>query len=306
MFDSHGADADRINVLWWLMLAISVAVFVVVLAFLAYALFRKRDPAAPSILERRPLASLWFILSGGAVVPLVILVVVWGFTLHVMASQDSLGSDAVRIDVNAQQFWWQVTYPDQQFTTANEIHIPVGKTVEIRLTSPDVIHSFWVPQLAGKTDVIPGQTNTMRVKANAPGTYRGQCAEFCGIAHANMAFEVVAENQQQFDQWVTEQRQPSAAPTDPKVAAGQQIFLGSQCIQCHAIRGTSANRTVAPDLTHVASRSTIGAGTLRTDPEDVTRWLSDPQKIKPGTKMPAAGLDDDSIQRLVAYLESLR
>src|SRR5207302_4647355 len=149
--------------------------------------------------------------------------------------------------------------------------------------------------LAGQSDVIAGPRTTVRVKANAPGTYRGQCAEFCGIAHANMAFEVVAENQQQFDQWVTAQRQPSAAPTDPQVAAGQQIFLGSQCIQCHGIRGASANGTVAPELTHVASRSTIAAGTLRTDPEDVTRWLSDPQKIKPGTKMPAAGLDDDSI-----------
>jgi len=303
MFDSHGADADRINVLWWLMLAISVAVFVVVLAFLAYALFRKRDPAAPSILERRPLASLWFILSGGAVVPLVILVVVWGFTLHVMASQDSLGSDAVRIDVNAQQFWWQVTYPDQQFTTANEIHIPVGKTVEIRLTSPDVIHSFWVPQLNRKIDMIPGRRNQVELFASKPGRYRGQCAEFCGVQHAHMELIVVAEPRARFDQWLRTQGTPTSSAG---AGAGLQLFLSKGCANCHDIRGTAARAHVGPDLTHVGSRATLAAGTIPNDRAHLTAWLRDPQQLKPGAKMPRLPLSAHDIATLVAYLEGLK
>jgi cytochrome c oxidase subunit 2 len=306
MFDTHGADSDRIDVLWWLMLVLGGAVFIIVMALLAYALFRRRPAGGQTTFDRRPLSSLWFVLVGGAIVPVVILAVVWGYTLKVMASSDTSPEGAMKIDVTGHQWWWEVGYPDQQFSTANEIHIPVGVPVEVHLHSPDVIHSFWVPQLAGKTDAIPGQENVMSLKADAAGTYRGQCAEFCGIAHANMAFLVIAEPQAQFDQWAEAQRKPGFHSTDPTLVEGEQIFLGSACVYCHAVRGTNASGTLGPDLTHLASRTTIGAGALHMNADDLARWITQTQDVKPGNKMPPTKLDQQSLDRLDAYLQSLK
>jgi cytochrome c oxidase subunit 2 len=213
------------------------------------------------------------------------------------------------IDVTARQWWWDARYdgapPDRIFRTANEIHIPVGEPVLLRLHSADVIHSFWVPRLAGKMDVIPGQTNQVWVQADAPGRYRGQCAEYCGLQHAHMGFEVVAEPHAAFERWRTAQLQ--TAPPPSSVAQARGLALAeTRCGVCHAIRGSRAYATAAPDLTHLMSRATIAAGTLPNNPQSLTGWIENPQSIKPGALMPDQGLSADQLNDLRAYLETLR
>jgi len=304
MLDAHGPDAGRIATLWWLMFGIACFVFIAVLAFLAYALFHHRR--GPAHFDQHPLSAMVFVLTSGAAIPLVLLIVVFGWTIVVMAETNTGLGDPLTIDVTGHDWWWEVHYPDGQFTTANEIHVPVGREVELKLTSDDVIHSFWVPQLSGKMDLIPGQTHSLYLEADDAGTYRGQCAEYCGIEHAHMAFYVIADEPAQFQQWVSAQQQPAFQPTDPQLLAGQQILLGSACVYCHAVRGTNASGTVGPDLTHLASRDWIGAGTLENNAENLSNWVRNPQDAKPGNAMPPTQLDDDSMKALVAYLQSLR
>jgi cytochrome c oxidase subunit 2 len=244
---------------------------------------------------------------GGAVFPAIVLVAVFGVTLATMSAvARPPASDELVVEVIGRQFWWEVHYPNQQVTTANEIHIPVGQPVEIRLEAIDVIHSFWVPQLHGKLDMIPGRTNRYWLQADRPGEYRGLCAEFCGIQHANMQFIVVAEAPQAFDAWLARQTEPAAEPADPEARQGRDIFLGSTCAQCHAVRGTSATADLGPDLTHLADRRTLGAGTLANDRDNLAKWLVDSQSVKPGNLMPNSSLSDADLQALVAYLESLK
>ena len=178
--------------------------------------------------------------------------------------------------------------------------------VVIALKSDDVIHSLWVPNLAGKKDLIPGRTASLRFRADKPGTYRGQCAEFCGYQHAYMAFEVVADPPERFAAWAAHQRSEAPAPTEPRLIRGQQVFVGSTCVMCHAIEGIGANARKGPDLTHVGGRRTLAAGTLPNTPEEMRRWIRDPQSIKPGSNMPSSTLPEADLDVLVAYLESLR
>lgn len=217
---------------------------------------------------------------------------------------------ALNIFIVGNQWWWQATYQSQDPTkilvTANEIHIPVGKPVMISGTSYDVIHSFWVPNLQGKMDLVPSRVNTQFIQATYPGRYRGQCAEFCGLQHAHMALWIVAESQADFARWMDNQLQPSVAPATPELAQGQSVFLSSACIMCHTIRGTPANGQTAPDLTHIASRFTIAAGTLPNTKGNLGGWIGDPQRIKPGNHMATVSLAAADMQPLLDYLESLK
>lgn len=216
----------------------------------------------------------------------------------------------VAIEVTGLQWWWHVRYlherPDQQFATANEVHIPVGEPVLVKLRSADVIHSFWVPNLQGKVDMIPGRENALRITADRPGRWRGQCAEFCGLQHAKMAFWVVAHEPEDFAAWRAAQLAPAAVPRDSLAAQGERVFTRTQCAYCHTVRGTLAGGRTGPDLTHFGSRLTIGAGSLPNNRGNLSGWVLNPQSIKPGALMPATPLDGPSMRALVAYLESLQ
>jgi cytochrome c oxidase subunit 2 len=221
-----------------------------------------------------------------------------------------LDGQPLAVTLVGHQWWWEVQYHDSvashRLTTANEIHIPVGRPVLVTLESHDVIHSFWVPRLHGKRDLIPGYTNRIWLRADRPGAYRGQCAEFCGQQHANMALWVVAEPQAQFDAWYRAQLLPAAAPADSTRIAGQKAFLGGSCVMCHTIRGTPTGGRNGPDLTHLGSRRTLAAGTLPNTPGHLGGWVVDPQGIKPGTTMPPNNLRPDELRALIAYLEGLK
>jgi cytochrome c oxidase subunit II len=217
---------------------------------------------------------------------------------------------SLKIEVTGTQWWWKVRYanddPSRVLLTANEIHIPVGLPVTIRGSSEDVIHSFWAPSLQGKRDLIPGRTTLEWLQADKPGEYRGQCAEFCGLQHAHMAFLVIAEPQDQFNAWLENQLQPAVEPLTEETKQGQAIFLASACVLCHAIRGTEAAAQVGPDLTHFGSRKTIAAGTLSNAKGNLAGWIADPQTIKPGTHMATVPIQPADMQPLIDYLESLK
>jgi cytochrome c oxidase subunit 2 len=290
---------------WWLMLGLGLAVYLVVMAVLAVALLARPGGRFQLDESRRN----WLVIGGGLIVPPVILLVLLVTDLRTLIAVAAPNRQPdLALEVVGHQWWWEVRYPDQQISTANEIHVPVGQVVLLHLSSVDVIHSFWVPRLAGKMDLVPGQTNTTWLEASAAGQYRGQCAEYCGIQHANMAFSVLADPPDQFQAWVSAQQQPAAAPSDPTLARGAQAFATLGCIACHALRysGTAATGGgLGPDLTHLASRATIAAGAAPNDPATLERWISEPASLKQGTTMPATHTDPDTLHALVAYLASL-
>jgi len=239
--------------------------------------------------------------------------VIAGFTVASFLTTRQLsvaGPDDLTIKIGASQWWWNVEYlgpkPDKSFQTANEIHIPVGRNVRFQLEGDDVIHSFWVPSLAGKQDLIPGRSNELSLRAERAGVYRGQCAEFCGLQHAHMAFLVVAEPEEEFAKWADAQRHPAASSSDEEVAAGRDAFLAKACASCHTIRGTSAAGTTGPDLTHVGGRKTIAAGLFETTRGSLAAWIADPQTLKPGNNMPMVPLTADELRSVSAYLASLK
>lgn len=238
-------------------------------------------------------------------------VIITALTLLSFYTSRALGpvQDAdLTIRVRAQQWWWQFIYEDEalSFQTANEIHIPVGKTVRVLLESPDVIHSFWVPSLSGKLDAVPGRENVLTFRADRPGVYRGQCAEFCGLQHSHMAFLVLAEDAGSFARWAALQRADAAEPVDGDALAGKGVLLARQCAACHTIRGTPATGLTGPDLTHVGSRRTIGAGLLETTRGSLAAWIADPQTLKPGNNMPLVPLPPQELQQVSAYMEGLK
>ncbi len=313
MLDTRGPGAARIADLWWLMFWVGLAVFVVVFALVLYAAFtarrRKADAAPPTMSGER------LILWGGVIVPIPILALVLGYTMYtgnVVTPSFPLGpgaDPAVTVDIVGHQFWWEVRYPDQGVVTANEIHIPAGEPVLFRITSADVIHSLWTPQLHGKLDLIPGETNSIRIQADEPGEYRGVCAEFCGRQHAYMHFLVIAQPADEFAAWIEQQQQPAGEPTDPLLRQGQQVFMGASCVYCHAIKGLneeSVTDIVGPDLTHVAGRRTLAAGILENNRGNLGGWILDPQALKPGNVMPPTRMEAGDFLALLAYLESLR
>jgi cytochrome c oxidase subunit 2 len=310
-----GPHAARIGSLWNLTVVICTAVFCAVLFGLTIALWKsgrasvgdRPDLSSIDRHERGPYRSvLWSVAV--SIVLLVVLVVASVATDRGLA-RISL-ADAVDIEVVGHQWWWEARYrgnrPADAFTTANELHVPVGSPVVVRLNADDVIHSLWVPSLAGKKDLIPGRTATLSFRADRPGRYRGQCAEFCGFQHAFMAFEVIVDPPDVFAAWVAAQRQPASEPADATARRGRDVFLGSACVMCHAIEGTSAGSRKAPDLTHLGSRTTIAAGTLPNRPAELARWIANPQDFKPGANMPATTLPQPDMDALVTYLGSLK
>jgi cytochrome c oxidase subunit II len=307
--DPAGPDAARISRLWWLMVAVCTAVFLLVLGFLLHGVYRarRREAAATDEPARRRMVSAVTAATGLTVLILFVLLVASVRTGRAISAKPD--EDVIDVEVVGHQWWWEFTYKDaaasQQVSTANELHVPVGKTVVLKLTSRDVIHSFWAPNLQGKKDLIPGHFIIFPLRADREGTFRGQCAEFCGPQHAHMAFTVIAEPEDRFQAWLDAERRPAAAPTDPLVARGQQVFLSKPCVMCHTIRGTPAGSRVGPELTHVATRPTIAAGTLEMNRGNLAGWVLDAQGIKPGSRMPPNHLTGEELDALLAYLESL-
>jgi cytochrome c oxidase subunit 2 len=253
-----------------------------------------------------------WIVAGGIIMPSVVLAIVFGFTIRssVLTANDE-GATLV-VEVIGRRWWWEVNYPDLGVITANEIHIPVDVPVELRLKSGDVIHSFWLPQLNGKMDLIPGRENKLIIQADEIGTYRGQCAEFCGLQHARMQFLLFVQDATDFEQWVSDQLETSAETLSHAAQQGQTVFISAGCVYCHTIRGLDSGDIdrsdvdLGPDLTHLASRSTIAAGILENNRGNLGGWISDPHGIKHGVLMPATDLSGEELQTLLAYLETLQ
>ena len=300
----RGTAAAQIADLWWILFWVALAVTLIVFGLLATALVRARR-ARPGRWSRE--RSAGFVLVGGAIVPAVILVGATLLTFGTLAPFDRPpADDALTIDVTGHTFWWEAVYEEDGFATANEIHIPVGRPVRLRLESADVIHSFWVPEIAGKLEMVPGWTNVLYIEADEAGTYVGRCAEFCGTQHANMEFLVVAQPEEDFDAWRQGQLREAAEPDDQLALRGRDVFLAEPCALCHTIRGVNhATTDVGPDLTHVASRRTLAARTVPNTRGGLAGWIADPQGVKPGNHMPAVNLDSEELLALVAYLGSL-
>lgn len=308
VFRPQGTAARQINDLWWLLLGLGAFTYLLVMALLLVALFRRRSPyqrqkTTSHSDDRNGRRLVW---AGGVIFPAVVLVVVYGFTLNVLSHLFiTENPDNLVVEVIGHQWWWEVHYPGQQIVTANEIYIPAGEDVIFKLTSADVIHSFWVPELHGKMDLIPGKTNTWQLHAEQPGDFWGLCAEFCGTQHAKMLFLVVAVPPAEYERWLAARRAPAPSPTDPVAQDGLAVFLETGCGECHAIRGTEAVGDLGPDLTHIASRLTLGAGAVRNNRGNLAGWIADPHGIKPGNLMPTTEITGPELQALLAYMETL-
>jgi cytochrome c oxidase subunit 2 len=302
-----GPGAERIAELFWAMTVLGAIVFLIFCGALAWALAHRREaPLRPRPDEDRRRTRM--ILLFGAALPALILVPLLFWTYGTLAAIDPRARPVdLVVDVVGKQWWWEIRYrdtvPGRTFTTANELHVPVGKRVELRLTSTDVIHSFWVPELQGKTDLIPGRENVTWIEASRPGEYGGQCAEYCGLQHATMGLLVVAQSEAEFERWAAGQR--AGAKADTVNAQGRQAFLRA-CGYCHTVRGTPAGGRMGPDLTHVASRRTLAAGLLPNTPGHLGGWIANPQALKPGTRMPRLPLSRDEFRLIHLYLQTLR
>ena len=309
MFNPQGPAARSIAGLGWFLIAVCAGIYVAVLAALAWA-FRRRRQIADDLpqTERR----LGTVIGALVVLTAAILVI---FTVSAVVAGRGLtspsGPGAITVDVTGYQWWWDFRYqdvtPSDVVSSANELHVPVGVPVVLKVQSRDVIHSFWVPNLHGKRDLIPGIVTHTWIQADEAGVYRGQCAEFCGHQHSKMAFNVVASPMNEFRDWVANQRRPAMQPDTDEERRGRDVFLESTCGLCHTIRGTGAGSRVGPDLTHIASRLTLAAGTLPNTRENLERWVLDPSSIKPGTRMPPHhNLPAADFRALITYLRSLR
>lgn len=296
MLHPQGPGAERIAELWWVMFVVYSAVFVLTMLTLVMALRAGR--------QDRPVLGNRFIAVSGIVIPLLILVVMLLYTVRVTASLSPRETD-MTIEVVGHQWWWEVHYPEQGIVTANELHIPAGASVQINLRAADVVHSFWVPELNGKMDALPEHTNTTWIQAEQPGVYRGQCAEYCGTQHARMGFHVVAMPAEAFEQWVDDRVQAATETTETQHDDGQEVFLSAGCGACHGIRNVSIATDAGPDLTHIASRLSIGAATQQNTRENLRAWIVNPHSAKPGNAMPPTHIDPDDLDALVAYLMSL-
>jgi cytochrome c oxidase subunit II len=286
------------------------AVCLLVVVALLWAAFRRRNGSQTQDVGRRERSLAAAVAVASGVTILVLFAVLILDISSGRAITANPGEGAIQVRVTGHQWWWEVQYRDSSpknwATTANEIHVPVGRPIVFELRSADVIHSFWPPNLGPKRDQIPGNENSVWFQADSEGTYRGICAEFCGHQHAKMAFVIVAEPVDDFADWLTRQRDTALTPTDSVARRGQEVFLGSSCVMCHAIAGTPAGSRIGPDLTHLAGRRTIAAGTLPNNRGNLAGWILNPQSIKPGAKMPATPLPAKDLQALLTYLETLK
>lgn len=317
-------DSSRVAGLWWVLFWTSAVVVVIVTGFLVAAAVRRRraDPGwrtgadddtgpqgegrPPRDVDRRPVP--WgdpFVIIAGIVIPGAVLAGTFAFSLGVLndigPSSDEPG---LSLEVVSHNWWWEVRYPNGA-VTANEIHIPVGERVELTLPTADIIHSFWVPELQVKEDHIPGRDNMLSLQAEEPGRFQGLCAEFCGVQHANMKFQVFAQPPGEFEEWLAAEAEPAAEPETATARRGNEILTSSSCAGCHTVRGTSADGDLGPDLTHLASRETIGAGLMPLTRENLADFVSNPQDDKPGITMPPTELTDDEVDAVVDYLMGL-
>jgi cytochrome c oxidase subunit 2 len=305
---TSGYIGDREAALGWALLIIASAVVVIISVLVLAAIYRRRPEGGDL---RREEGGLSWIYIGGIAVPALMLIGVTIYSLVVLRDVASPpGETAMTVQVVGHTWWWEVHYPGKApadlVTVANEIHIPVGQPVRLELSTADVIHSFWFPQLAGKTDLIPGQHNVTWIEARTPGTYWGHCAEYCGQQHANMMMSIVADPPARFAGWLDGQRRPAAEPIEADADSGRAVFTRSACSLCHTIRGTGAGGALGPDLTHVGSRRTIAAGTLQNNLGNLAGWIGNPQALKPGVIMPAVPLRPEELRAVVSYLHSLQ
>jgi cytochrome c oxidase subunit II len=305
IFTPASTPARSIFGLSLFVLAITGVIFGVVGSLLAYAVvkFRKReddDSREPAqVYGSNQVEVAW------TVIPILIVVVLFMATARVIANvQKAVPDNAVHVTVIGHQFWWEYRYPDLKVITANELHVPVGVPTEIKLLSADTDHSFWVPRLAGKTDLIPNHPNVTWIDPQETGLFLGQCAQYCGTQHAKMLLRVYAQPRAEFDQWIQQQRQ--SAPSSGVASEGQRIFEATACVNCHAVAGTPAQGRFGPDLTHLMSRDTIAAGIAGNNHKNLRLWIQDPSRLKPGALMPAMGLKEHDLNAVTAYLETLR
>ena len=298
-------NAAMVSNLFMILFVIAVIVFVIVEFLLFYSVIRFRRQANDGM-PNQIHGNTKFEIAWTAA-PAIVLAVIFVLTWQTLSALAATPTDAMQIKVTGHQWWWEVEYPALGILTANEIHLPVGKAAAFTLEAKDVIHSFWVPELGGKTDLIPGHTNHTWLRPTQIGSYHGQCAEFCGTSHANMRFSVVVQSQADFDAWVAQQKQPSASPSTDLQKKGVETITTAGCQACHTINGVSAMiGKVGPNLTHVASRKQIAGGILDFNSANLHTWLSDPPGAKPGSLMPKLPLTPDQIDALVAYLSSLK
>ena len=309
--DPKGPEASAVSGLIWSFTELCTIIWVLVVAATLIAMTwrhkERLDPAQTSPRTERRVG--WIVSSLAALTGLIVI----GLTVISYAAQQRIfgeTSPALDIDVIGHQWWWEVRYPDsdpsKSFTSANELHVPVGQLVRLNLSSTDVIHSFWVPSLMGKADLVPGRHNQLSFTAEKTGAFSGSCAEFCGLQHAHMGIRVFADSPSDFERWKTRQASAALQPSTDGQKSGQAAFTSNPCASCHAIRGTDAGGTLGPDLTHLASRSTIAAGTAELNRGTLAAWITDPQNMKPGTNMPTMKIDPRDLDHLLDYLMGLK
>jgi cytochrome c oxidase subunit 2 len=301
--DPAGREAERIaGIFWWM----TIAGVVIWIAVIALAIWAIRTPPESHNQWRSSL----LIIGGGAVVPTILLAVLLMYGLAPIPELLAPAPEgSLKINIAGEQWWWRVRYqvPGEPVVLANEIHLPVGEPVEFHLESPDVIHSFWIPSLGGKIDMVPGRMTRLALTPIKTGVFRGACAEYCGTSHALMSFYVVVEDKEAFERWLAHQQTPAPPPSAPIAAQGQELFLANGCGACHTIRGTPANGLVGPDLTHVGGRLSLGAGILPSDVQSFIKWIARTEHAKPGVLMPDFGmLPQEELQALAAYLKGLQ
>jgi cytochrome c oxidase subunit 2 len=305
VLDPHSHAERRISTLWWVMMTGAWIGFGVIVVLLFLGWVRRNRATLPFGGGER--AATAFVVGLGVAVPIIVLssLFVWSDIFVIRATDaPKRGSTSLTVRVTGHQWYWEIKYPGTDAVTANELHIPVATRVRVVGTTADVIHSLWVPELNRKIDLVPGRDNVMLLDADRPGTYPGQCAEFCGLQHAHMEIRVIAEPRQRFRKWLAAEAQPARKAVGG--SRGARLFTSEACSGCHQIRGTAARGQVGPDLTHFASRTTIGAGVLPNDPEHLREWIRDPQHAKPGNRMPGLKLSRADLSALVAYLEALK
>jgi cytochrome c oxidase subunit 2 len=298
--------AARLDSLFWQIFWWAVGVFVVVEAILIYTIIRFR--ARPGGERPKPVHGHTGLELGWTIAPALILVAIAIPTIQTIFVVDKPSPEEadLTIEVIGRQWWWEFRYPELGIITANEAHVPVGQTVDLRLRSADVLHSFWVPRLGGKRDLVPGRENFLWFRPDSVGVFWGQCAEYCGTSHALMSLRFVVDDASDFDAWVATNQATAVTASERPASQGRNVFMTNACISCHTIRGTQAQGVLGPDLTHVGSRLTIAAGVLDNNAANLARWIGNPQDVKPGSLMPNMGLTEQQVEQLVAYLQSLR
>ncbi len=297
-------EALAVYHLFLFILGIALLIFLVVAFLVIFSMvryhYRMGDGEPPQRFGNTRIEIVW------TVIPLAILVIIFIYMLSVMRVTQASATPEPDLIVIGHQWWWEVQYPKEGFVTANEIHLQVGRKYTVELESADVIHDLWIPQLGDKTDLVPGRSNWMYLQASQPGTYLGTCAEFCGTDHALMHVRAIAQNENDYNAWLKSQEQAPVIPTSGDAGKGAALFFQLPCQSCHTIDGTQAKGDVGPNLSHVASRETLGAGSFDNSPGSLTAWLANPQSLKPGNLMPNLQLTNLQISELVAFLETLK